>query len=47
MLAKDLYDGNISSIPSNTTGMMKLLVVHLRIILLERMMSWRLVQKKN
>ena len=30
---EDLYDGNISSIPSSTTGLMKLSVAHLRAIL--------------
>ena len=33
MLSEDLYDGNISSIPSSTTGLMKLSVAHLRAIL--------------
>lgn len=30
---RDLYDGNISSIPDITTGLMKLSVAHLRAIL--------------
>ena len=30
---EDLYDGNLSSIPSSTTGLLKLSVVHLRAIL--------------
>ena len=30
---RDLYDGNISSIPNSTAGLMKLSVAHLRAIL--------------